>query len=324
MPIQRKAALISLIVSIFVLALKGYAYHQTHSAGILSDALETTINVVTALVAFFVLQFAMAPADKEHPYGHGKIEYFSAAFEGGVIFFAALAIIFESVKSFFYPHQIRNIGEGVAYIVLATLINLVMGMYLLKVGKQSKSEALKASGAHLLSDVKTTLGVVIGLALFKVTGQTWIDSLVGTVVGAWLLYESFQIIKSNVGGLLDELDIECAKELCLKMSKHLEPAIINIHNLRIIRSGHFHHMDAHIVIPEYYDIKRVHEIIHRFEKEVIKDYSYDGEFVFHTDPCGSNYCSVCMVENCPIRKNPFVKRPMLDYRNVISGPKHTD
>lgn len=324
MPIQRKAAFISLLVSVLVLALKAYAYYQTHSAGILSDALETTINVVTAVVAFFVIQFAMAPADKEHPYGHGKIEYFSAAFEGGVIFFAALAIIFESAKSFFHPHKIHNVSEGIGFIVVATMINFVVGLYLLKVGKQSKSETLKASGTHLLSDVKTTIGVIVGLALYKLTGHAWIDSSVGMIVGAWLLYESFRIIKSNVGGLLDELDIECVKELCFKMSKHLEPAIINIHNLRIIRSGHFHHMDAHLVIPEYYDIKHVHEIIHRFEASVIKDYSYEGEFVFHTDPCGSHYCSVCMVENCPIRKNPFVKRPLLDYRNVISGPKHTD
>lgn len=324
MPIQRKAALISFIVSIAVLSLKIRAYQQTHSAGILSDALETTVNVLTAIVALFVIRYAMVPADKEHPYGHGKLEYFSAAFEGGIIFFAALAIIFESGKSLFHQHHVSNISEGLIYIIVATLINFFVGIYLLKVGRDNQSETLKASAAHLLSDVKTTVGVIIGLAIYKITQMAWIDSVIGILVGLWLLYESFQIIKRNFGGLLDELDIESAKELCLKMSKHLEPAIINIHNLRIIRSGHFHHVDAHIVVPEYYDIKRVHEIINRFEKNVVKDYSFDGGFIFHTDPCFAKYCSVCQVENCSIRKGPFVKTALLDYRHVISGPQHTD
>lgn len=320
MLIQRKAALISLLVSFAVLGLKVFAYQQTRSTGILSDALETTVNVMTALIAVIVLRYALAPADQEHPYGHGKLEYFSAAFEGGIILFAALAIIFESVKSLFVERTLSNLDSGIVYVIIAAFINGVAGGYLLKVGRQSKSEALKASGAHLMSDVKTTVGVVLGLLVYKITNLIWVDSIIGVLVGAWLLHEALQILKKNVGGLLDELDVDIAKELCLKMSKHLEPAIIDIHNLRVIRSGNFHHVDAHVVVPEYYDIKTIHDIINRFERGVFHDYSFEGELIFHTDPCGSKYCDVCMMENCAIRVKPFVKRDLLDYRKVISGP----
>ncbi len=324
MLIQRKAALISLLVSLIVLGLKAYAYYQTKSAGILSDALETTVNVTTALIALAVLRYALQPADREHPYGHGKMEYFSAAFEGGIVLFAGLAIIFESVKSIFIDRTITNLGSGIFYIVLAAMINGVAGWYLLKVGKQTRSETLKASGTHLMSDVKTTVGVVSGLFIYSLTQWIWVDSAIGIIAGVWLVYEAWQILKKNIGGLLDALDVDAAKELCLKMSKHLEPEIINIHNLRMIRSGNFHHVDAHVVVPEYYDIKSVHEITSRFERNVFKEYSFDGEIAFHTDPCGSNYCDICMVENCPIRVKPFVKRESLDYRNFISGPRNNE
>lgn len=322
MSVKNKAARLSFVISFLVLGLKIFAYQQTKSTGILSDALETVVNVITAIVALIVIRYAIEPADEDHPYGHGKIEYFSAAFEGGIIFFAALAIVFESTKSLFYPRLIQNIETGIIFILLATILNASTGIYLLKIGKNNNSEALKASGAHLMSDVKTTIGVIVGLVLYNLTGLIWIDSLIGIAVGIWLLFESYQIIRKNLGGLLDQIDINSINELSEKMSKHLEPAIIDIHNLRIIRAGHFHHIDAHIVVPEYYDIKIIHEMIERFEKKVVSDYSFEGEFAFHTDPCGTSYCKVCSVENCKIRKINFEKRILLDAQHIINGPSH--
>lgn len=321
MLVQKKAALISLVVSFFVLALKVFAYTQTHSTGILSDALETTVNVVTAIVAMIVIKYALEPADEEHPYGHGKIEYFSAAFEGGIIFFAGIAIIFESIQALFQKAEVHDIEKGIGYIIIATFINALAGIYLLKTGKEKNSEALKASGAHLMSDVKTTLGVILGLIIFKLTNLAWIDSAIGILVGAWLLFESYQIVAKNLGGLLDQFDVNSVKELTEKINKHLEPAIIDIHNLRIIRSGSFHHVDAHIVVPEYYDIKLVHDIIERFESRVVKDYTFDGEFAFHTDPCSQNYCSACEVLDCKIRNSAFVQRTIFNAQHVISPPQ---
>ena len=164
-----QAAWISLLVSGLVLFLKTKAYYQTHSVAVLSDALETVVNVVTAVMALYAVKMAAEPADENHPYGHGKMEYFSAAFEGGLIFFAALAILFQAIKSFFVPVDIQNIYEGVKYLAIATALNLAVGLYLLWVGKKEKSEALRASGKHVLADVVTTLGIFFRLLLMQRT-----------------------------------------------------------------------------------------------------------------------------------------------------------
>lgn len=320
----RRASYISLVTSLVVLAIKFYAYFQTSSAGILSDAMETIVNVMTAIVAIFVLKYALAPADKEHPYGHGKLEYFSAAFEGGVILFAALAIIYESIMSFIHKEEIKNLEVGLLYIIAGAALNAIVGLYIKKIGQRQNSETLKASGTHLMADVKTTVGIVVGLILYKLTGWAWIDPLLGVLVGVWLIVESAQIIRENIGGLLDSTDLSSIQELSEKIDKHLSPDIIDIHNLRIIRSGSFHHIDAHLVVPQYYEISHVHELLHNFEKQVVLDYKFDGEFAFHTDPCYQKYCGVCRVENCPIRVAPFVARAKMTPEHLVAGPQHTN
>jgi len=321
---QTKAARLSLIVSFFVLALKFAGYFQTNSTAILSDALETITNVVTAIVALIILKFALAPADEDHPYGHGKLEYFSAAFEGGIILFAAFAIIFESIRTIITGYEVRNIMTGIIYIILATIINLVVGLYLIRVGQKQNSETLKASGVHLLSDVKTTGGVVVGLILYKVTGVKWIDPAIGILVGLWLGHESSQIIKKNIGGLLDEADFDSVVDLASNIKKHLKPGIIDIHNLRIIRSGSFHHIDAHIVVPEFWNIKTIHDLAHDFEKAVVTDYKFEGEFAFHTDPCGQHYCKNCNIQHCPVRKSEYKIARNLTPEHMIKGPQYTE
>ena len=318
------AARISLFISFIVLALKFVAYFQTSSTAILSDAIETITNVATAVVALVLLKYALAPADEEHPYGHGKLEYFSASFEGGIILFAALAIIFESVRSLILGNRIDNINVGLFYIIAASVINFIAGLYLKSVGKKQNSETLKASGSHLMADVKTTLGIVIGLMLYKITGIAWIDPVIGILVGLWLVYESVQIIKKNIGGLLDETDLSSVQHLSETIEKHLAPEIIDIHNLRIIRSGSFHHIDGHLVVPQFLEIHMVHELIHNFEKKVVGDYKFDGEFAFHTDPCYQKYCSACEVIICPLRKSEFKARRTMDLRHLISGPQFTE
>lgn len=324
MLVQKRAALLSLGVSIVVLSLKFLGYYATNSTAILSDALETIANVVTALVALIVIKFAMEPADDNHPYGHGKLEYFSAAFEGGIILFAALAILFESTRSLIKGTSVHDLQTGLIYVAVASAINAIAGFYLIRVGRQKNSETLKASGSHLMADVKTTAGVVLGLVLYEATGLKWIDPAVGIAVGLWLGWESTQIIKKNIGGLLDEADLESVDVLTQKMNNHLRPEIIDIHNLRIIRSGSFHHIDAHLVVPYFLDIQNVHELIDVFEKQVVNEYPFEGEFAFHTDPCYQNYCRVCEVKHCTVRKTPFQGRRQFTQEHVIHGPQYTE
>ncbi len=318
------AAVVSLVVSFLVLGLKAKAFYETNSVAVLSDALETVVNVVTAIFALWAIKMAAEPADEEHPYGHGKFESFSAAFEGGLIFFAALAILFRSIESFFETSQIQNIFEGFKYLGLATALNLLVGMWLIWVGKAQQSEALKASGKHVLSDVVTTLGIFVGLGLVRWTGLNWIDSVVGFFLGIWLALEAYEILKTNTGALLDEVDTGALEKLAAVIKKHRKPGVIDIHNVRMIRSGNFHHIDAHMVVPEFWDVKQAHIMSHDFEKNVVRDYDHDGEFAFHMDPCQKLYCSVCAVENCKIRVAPFSRNRDFTKEHLVKGPEYTD
>lgn len=327
MNIQSKTmltAFFSLIISIVVLILKAKAYYATNSVSVLSDALETVINVVTALVALYAVKMAAEPADEEHPYGHGKFEYFSAAFEGGLIFFAALAIIFRSVESYFIENKLQNLSEGNLYLISATVLNLLASLFLVYYGKRWQSEALKASGKHIMADVLTTVGVVVGLLLVGATGIVWIDSAVGLLMGLWLVSESYGILRKNSGALLDEADENALVELAKIINKYKSPAVIDIHNVRMIRSGKFHHIDAHIVVPEFWDVSRVHVLTHEFEKNVVKDYKYDGEFAFHVDPCMRSFCKKCSLENCAIRQCQFEETKYMEKEHLVKGPKYTN
>lgn len=317
------SAIVSLVVSVAVLALKTKAFYETHSVAVLSDALETVVNVVTAIFALWAIKMAAEPADEEHPYGHGKFEYFSAAFEGGLIFFAALAILFQSIESFFETSKIQNIGVGFKYLSIATALNLVVGIWLVWIGKSQNSEALKASGKHVLSDVLTTGGIFVGLGLVQWTGLNWIDSLVGLLVGLWLALEAYNILRTNTGALLDEVDTDSLEKLAEVIKKHRKSGVIDIHHVRMIRSGNFHHIDAHMVVPEFWDVKEAHTMSHDFEKNVVRDYEFDGEFAFHMDPCQKLYCSVCTVENCKIRVAPYSRHREFTKEHLVKGPVYT-
>ncbi len=314
------AATISVVASSAIFGLKIWAYKETHSAAVLSDALESIVNVVASVVALFVVRFASQPADSEHPYGHGKAEYFSSAFEGGMIFFAALLIGYESVKALFFGEELHQLEFGLVIVGAAALINLILGLYLKKVGIKHNSEALKASGAHVLSDVWTTGGVMVGLGLVMLTGIRWLDPLMAILVALQLCYSGFKIVKESIDALIDATDDDALKKLVDSFQKNRMLGVIDIHHLRVIRSGHFHHVDAHIVVPEFWNVADTHNMTHDFEKLVVQDYHADGEIAFHIDPCKQGYCSVCDVLDCPIRVSEFKQRKEFKVENLTAGP----
>lgn len=317
---RNKAAWISFIASVFIFGMKAGAYYYTNSAAVLSDALESTVNVVASLVALIVVRIAARPADEDHPYGHGKLEYFSAAFEGGLIFFAALMIIRESLQTLFFGSEAHHLESGFLIMGLAAIFNLILGIYLKRTGEKEQSEALKASGAHVISDVWTTVGVLAGLALLIVTGWQWLDAAIAIVVGLNLAYEGYKIARKSGGNLVDEVDLEVLKDLAEALEKNRNSGIIDIHQLRTIRSGRFHHVDAHLVIPEYWNISQAHNVCDDFESEVVRDYAFDGEIAFHLDPCKRAYCKMCTVEGCPIRQTPFESRNPFTVESLTGSP----
>lgn len=322
--VRNRAAWISALASVAIFALKMGAYKITGSTAVLSDALESIVNVIASAVALFVVRYASQPADSQHPYGHGKAESFSSAFEGGMILFAALMIIGEAGKALLYHEPTQQLEMGLWIVGGAALLNLALGFYLKRVGTIHHSEALRASGAHVMSDVWTTAGVMVGLGLVLVTGIQWLDPVIAIAVGLQLAYSGYKIVRGSLGVLLDEQDQQILENLTSSLESNRVPGIIDIHHLRTIRAGRFHHVDAHLVVPEYWDIAHVHEVTHNFEGAVVGDYDFDGELAFHLDPCKKSYCSVCQVEKCPIRVAPFSQARPFTVKSLTDGPHPTN
>lgn len=317
---RQKAALVSVLASIFIFAVKTSAFYITNSTAVFSDALESIVNVIAAIVALLIIRIVEAPADTEHPYGHGKLEYFSSAFEGGLIFFAALTIIFQSVSALFKKEALHQIDLGLVIIIIAALFNLGLGYYLKREGEKENSEALKASAEHVFSDVWTTGGVIIGLLLVKLTGLLWLDPLAAILVASNLAFTGYKIIMTSIDGLIDAANPKVISDLAVCLNNQKKSGIIDIHQLRMIRAGRFHHVDAHVVVPEFWDIKRAHDETDSFARSVVKEYHFDGEIAFHLDPCRQFFCTSCEIESCNIRKEPLKNKKIFTSENIIDNP----
>jgi cation diffusion facilitator family transporter len=309
--VRLRAGLISLVVGCALLATKYAAYLLTGSTAILSDALESIVNVVAALFALGSLVFAGKPADSDHPYGHGKIEYFSAVFEGGLIAFAAVGIIWYAVAELVAGPQLAKIEIGLLLTAAAGLVNAALGWFLVTTGRRVQSLILVADGQHVLSDFWTSAGVVVGLGLVRLTGIAWLDPAVALLLGANLAVTGVRLVRRAAGGLLDEEDAELIANLVGAFNEKREPGIIRMHRLRAIRAGRFAHVDAHLIVPEYWTVDAAHDALDAFEKRVIEQCEIEGEIVFHTDPCRQALCPACDVAECPIRQRPFTSCPPL-------------
>ncbi len=316
-----RASRISLAVSVLVLGLKFYAFALTQSTAILSDAAESVVNVIAAFVALIVMKIVAEPADEQHPYGHGKLEYFSAAFEGGLIAFASLAIAQEAIRALLRGESLNKLGLGTVIMIVAAALNFFLAQYLKKMGKKHKSEALVASGEHVMSDVVTTVGVVGGLVVISLTQIPWLDPLIALGVAIHLGFVGYKIVRKSAGALMDEMEIESLEQLVAAFEKRREDWVIDIHQLKVIRSGHFHHIDGHLVVPDFWDVATTHRSLERYEKNVVDTYPFDGEIAFHVDPCEKRFCSRCGIENCPIRERSFQNRSIFKAERLVKGPQ---
>jgi cation diffusion facilitator family transporter len=312
-----RAVVISLAVSVVLLAAKYQAYRLTGSTAILSDALESIVNVVAAVFGLGGIVFAGRPADRNHPYGHGKIEFFSAAFEGGLIAFAAVLIVYEVILSLLRGPDVHALDVGVAIVLGAGLVNLLLGWYLIRAGRKYESLTLVADGRHVLADFYTSAGIVVGLLLVRFTGIAWLDPVVAAVVALNLLWTGFRLVRQAAGGLLDEEDTALLDRLLEVLQPHLSQGVIRVHHLRAIRAGRFHHVDAHLVVPEFWSVERSHETAEDLAERLIKEVGVEGEMTLHTDPCHRVYCRMCDLDDCPVRREPFGGRPRLTLEEAV-------
>lgn len=294
--IEARAALLSLFMGIAILATKYIAYFLTQSAAIFSDATESIANVLASSVALYSLIVAHRPADKLHPYGHGKIEFVSAWFEAAMIIAAAVFIVAKTGEAMYYGNYARadTAGIGIVLIALTIIANGAVGATLLFIGRRQNSLVLIADGRHLLTDVVTSAGVLIALGLVKFTGIRIIDPIAALLVAAYITWTGVQLLRHATGGIMDKQDIEDDRVITLILDSHCgstgkEPRICNYHKLRHRHSGRYHWVDFHIRLPGHCDVYQAHEIASSIEMEIEAALG-EGNATAHVEPCDLRQC----------------------------------
>ncbi len=279
----QKLALGSIFVGTIVLALKYAAYYITGSIALYSDALESIINVVTAIAAFMAVRLSAAPADANHPYGHHKVEYFSAVLEGALIIVAALAILREAYFGFLSPKMIDAPAQGLAINALAGVINAAWSWLLISKGRRMRSPALVADGRHLMTDVVTSVGVILGLLLVPITGWHWLDSVLAAMVALNILWSGWGLMKESIGGLMDEALPEATLSRVREIIAINAEGAIEAHDLRTRHAGRMTFIDFHLVVPGHMSVTDAHDICDRLERALKADVK-DALITIHVEP----------------------------------------
>jgi cation diffusion facilitator family transporter len=325
-PERLRAGWLSLAVAVFVLGGKLLAWRITDSTAVLSDALESLVNVLAAVLLILSLRIAARPHDRDHPYGHGKIEFFSAGAEGTLIGVAALAIMVTSVIELLRGPSVQRLDLGLLLVSAASAANLLLGLYLLRLGRRTRSLALEADGAHLLTDVWTSAGVLVGLAVVWVTDYVRLDPLIAIAVALQILYTGYRLVRRSVAGLMDEADEKLLWALVSGLEDARRPEWIDVHSLRSFRSGPVVHVDFHMVVPRFFDVEKLHAIddeLHDTVRSSSESAAGDGLLV-HFDPCRPRHCPGCRYEPCPVRSAPCAARKPFVLERAIRGDESVD
>ncbi len=310
-------------IAILLLLIKFTAYIVTHSNAILTDAIESIVNVVAGAFGLYSLILASKPRDQDHPYGHGKIEFISASIEGSMILVAGFIIVGKSVFNLFYPQSIQNIGYGIILISIAGIVNFILGIIMEKRGKKVQSLTLIAGGKHLQSDGWSTAGLLIGLTLLYIFKYEWIDSAVAILFGSYICYEGYKIVRKSVAGIMDEADSELLDSIITTLNKNREPNWIDIHNMRVIKYGANLHFDSHLTVPYYFTVKEAHDELEKVESIIHKHHETSDEWFVHIDACVPPYmCKICFKADCMVRKADFEHKIEWNLENVIRNRKH--
>jgi cation diffusion facilitator family transporter len=306
------AGRLSVAVAAVVFTVKAAAWILTGSVAVFSDAMESIVNVVAALLLVWSLRMAAQPADRDHPYGHGKAEFLSAGVEGALIVVAAVLIGVQALRDLVTGSVPQRLDTGIALVAGASLLNGALGFYLVRVGRRTRSLALVADGRHVLTDVWTSGGVLVGLLAVEWTGRIWLDPAVALAVAANIVREGWRLVRHAVGGLLDQADEALLVRLAAALEKDRPPEWIDVHNLRAWRSGAEAHVDLHLVVPRYFDAERLHRIQDEVAERMEAAAGMPAETVVHFDPCRPHECPRCTMPACAVRSAPHQARRPID------------
>jgi cation diffusion facilitator family transporter len=261
-------AWISIVAAVVTIGLKSAAYLVTGSVGLYSDALESVVNLVGGMMALAMLTIAARPADDDHAYGHSKAEYFSSGVEGSLILVAAISIAFTAIQRLYHPQPIEQVGSGLLISAAASLVNLGVALLLLKVGKEQQSITLEANAHHLLTDVWTSVGVLVGVAGVVATGWLWLDAVVALLVAANIVWTGSQIVWRSVSGLMDPALPPADLATIRKVLVSYEKQDLQFHALRTRQAGVRKFVSMHVLVPGAWTVQHGHELLEQIEADI--------------------------------------------------------
>lgn len=312
-----------LFFSFIIMGVKFAAWYYSSSQAILSDALESLINIATSTFTLYSLIYASRLKDSDHPYGHGKVEYLAVGFEGALIFGTGIYIVVQSSIHLMDPHPLKDVNIGLVLTAFSSIAMWAIGRYLKKRGKELESLPLQADGAHFNADAITSMGLILGLAIYQLTNWVWVDPVLAILLAVHIMFSGVKLLREAIDRLLDKADVETIQEITNTLQKYRHRSWIDIHNLRLQKFGHYLHVDCHLTLPFYYTLDEVHHQIKMLENELNRDFNNHVELFVHTDPCQQIPCSICSLHECMFRKEAFVQTIEWNTGNLMENKKHS-
>ena len=315
--LNKRAAKVSLFAGIIIFGTKFSAFLVTDSTAIFSDAAESVINIVAAGVALYSILVSSKPADEDHPYGHGKIEYFSAGFEGLLIALAGLVIMYSGISKIILGGEPTKLGLGILLLGVSSLANMVLSLYIKGVGEKTNSLTLIADAKHIMADVYTSFGIIVGLGVVILTDIPIFDPIIAIIVAINILFTGFNLVRESVGGLMNEVDSKTMKVISEKIVSIRKPEWIDVHELRFWKSANNTFVDFHLVLPYYFTIREAHKSDNLVLSEMDKILP-GSQVKMHLDYCDFNLCKYCEYSDCKERKEELMEKSVWD-QNRITG-----
>lgn len=310
------------ILSIVLFAGKIWAWYLTNSVTILTDALESTVNVIAGLIGLYSIILAAKPRDLNHPYGHGKAEHVSSAIEGVLIMVAGVMIIYEAIIQLINPEPLHKLDTGIWIVAIAGLVNYLVGVYAVRQGRIHKSLVVESAGRHLKSDAYSTVAIIAGLLLLLITGWQWLDSAVALIFSVVIMVTGYKVVRRSLSGIMDETDINIVQEVIDLLQNNRRDDWIDLHNLRVIDYGDRVHVDAHLTLPWYYEVRQAEVEIHALEELISRHFNNRIDVFIHIDACQEYSCKLCAKKDCNVRQHAFIGQVVWTHDNVWHDSKH--
>lgn len=314
------------IVGVTLLALKFFAYYLTGSVAILTDALESIVNVIAAFVGLFALYISAQPADKSHPFGHGKVEIISASVEATMIMVAGAMIIYESIQSFLNPGEISDLDIGLVLVAFAALVNFLVGRIAIRKGEKNRSPALVASGRHLCSDTISSVGILIGLFVVYIAmalgyDARWLDSSIAIIFGVIILVTGLKVMKECMDDIMDKADEEVLDVITDALNEYRHDDWIDVYNLRMIKHGPRIYVEMHVVFPKRMTVQDIADEVGELEEAISARYGDAVEISVNPVPCCEYNCRCCC-RNCFDRGEEFEKKVLWTSQMLCCSKPH--